>query len=408
MMFFWVVAVALIGAALLFLLPPLFLRNQSEKTLDRKELNIAVHRDQLVEIENDLRAGTLSEEQYQVAKQDLEKGLLESVEGETVQGAEVIQTMAARSSAWFVILAVPLVSLFLYSQLGGGKAAFNPELAKPSVETEGHEGNIEQMVIALQQRLEDNPEDFEGWAMLGRSYYFMRQFKPAADAYARSIELGGKEDPDLWADYADALALTQNRSLQGAPMDAIKMALIIDPEHVKGLWLAGTGAYEIQDYRTAKGYWERLLKVLPPGSDNARMMESNLAELNALIGGGSTGPATTIAQVSGKVSLARELAANVAPDDTLFIFARAADGPPAPLAILRKQVRDLPLEFRLDDTMAMSPAMKLSNFQEIIIGARISRSGTAMAQTGDLEGLSAKIRLENNKPVSIVIDKVIK
>lgn len=408
MMFFWIIAVALIGAALLFLLPPLFLRNQQEQTLDRKDLNVAVYRDQLTELDNDLRADTLSQEQYQQARQDLEKGLLESVEGQGVQGGEVVQTMAAKSSAWFLILALPLVSLFLYAQLGGGKAAFNPELAKPNVEAEGHDGNMEQMVIALQQRLEENPGDFEGWAMLGRSYYFLRQFEPAADAYAKALELGGQDNADLWADYADTLALTQGRSLRGQPMEAIKRALVIDPSHVKGLWLAGTGAYEMQDYRTAKGYWERLLKVLPPGSDNARMIESNLAELNSMIGGGGAAQPAMAAQVSGKVSLAGDLASRTAPDDTLFIFARAAEGPPVPLAILRKQARDLPLEFTLDDTMAMNPAMKLSNFQEIIVGARISKSGMAMAQAGDLQGMSKKLRLDGKTPVTITIDTVVK
>jgi len=412
MMVFWIVAVALLLAALLFILPPLFLKGaqRGEQEVQRKELNVVVFQDQLKELESDLQNGTLSEDQYQQAKEEVERELLSSIDQEQESNANgEVHAVMAKASAWFVILALPILSFFLYGQLGGGEAAMNPETAQ--VQADGHQGaNVQQMISTLEDRLRDNPDDAEGWAMLRRSYYFIEQFRGAADAYGRAVELMGDVSADLLSDYADALALAQGRSLMGEPANLIRRALQVDPNHAKSLWLAGTAAYQGQQYAEAKEYWERLVVMLQPGSENAQMIEANLAELRQMLGEPTVAAASSTAatvSIRGSVALSDQLASMVSGDDTVFVFARAASGPRMPLAIVRKQVKDLPFEFTLDDAMAMNPAMKLSSFSEVVVGARVSKSGMAMPQSGDLEGTSDTISVNTSEMLEIVIDKVI-
>ncbi len=415
MIFFWVIVVLLIVAALLFVIPPLFQQTQTQRDqIKREELSIAVYKDQVAELERDLANGTLSQEQFELAKQDLERELLESTAAEKEMNQssdDIAHTMAAKASAWVIIIALPILTISFYNSFGGGPEALDAENAKPQVAAEGHQGaDVEKMIASLQQRLEENPDDAEGWAMLGRSFYYVQQFDKAAMAYARAIELVPQESADLYADYADAQALANNRNLQGKPMQAAERGVQIDPTHVKALWLAGTGAYQAQNWQKAKQYWEQLLTQLPSGSENAQMIEANLAEVYQFLG--EQPPQRTVAaasgvSVSGTVELSPELQGKVSADDVVFIFARAAEGPRMPLAILRKHVSDLPMTFTLDDSMAMTPAMKMSNFDKLVIGARVSKSGTAMPQPGDYQDLSAVINLSDGNEVNLIIDSLV-
>jgi cytochrome c-type biogenesis protein CcmH len=261
----------------------------------------------------------------------------------------------------------------------------------------------------LADRLEKAPDDAEGWRVLGRSYSVIGHYPEAARAYERAAALI-PGDAELLADYADALAMAQGRSMAGKPLELVTRALRIDPDQWKALALAGTAALERKDYAEAIAHWERLRKVLPPGSGMEQSVEASIAEARALAGAGpapkSKAQAAASARVAGRVSLAQGVAARAAPTDTVFIFARAASGPPMPLAVLRKQVRDLPLEFTLDDTMAMAPNLKLSSFPEVIVGARVSRSGSATAQSGDLRGQSKPVKI-GATGIAVVIDTAI-
>ncbi len=419
MMFFWVIVVLLIVAALLFIIPPLFQAEDESIAADRvkrDELSIAVFKDQVAELERDLNNGTLSQEQFELAKQDIERELLESTQAEQAMqssGDKIVNAMAAKASAWVIIIALPILTIALYKSFGGGPEAFDPSLVQQQVNAEGHQGgDVEEMIATLTQRLEANPDDAEGWAMLGRSYYFVQQYDTAAKAYENAIAKFSVESADLYADYADAKALANNRSLLGKPMEAVVRAIQIDPNHTKSLWLAGTGAYQAKDWQKTKQYWEHLLTLMPKGSENAQMIEANLSEVYQFMGQAApqqnTTNATSIATVSGTVELDPAVSSHVSPDDVVFIFARAANGPRMPLAILRKQVRDLPMSFTLDDSMAMTPEMKMSNFSELVIGARVSKSGTAMPGAGDIEGLSGIIRLSDGDEVNLIISDIIK
>jgi len=251
--------------------------------------------------------------------------------------------------------------------------------------------------------MRENPDDAEGWKLLGRSYVALGRFPEALDAYAKAAARKPR-DAELLADMADVLATTRSERLQGEPEKLVLRALEIDPQNLKALALAGTAAFDRRDYAGATRYWQRMLPLVEPGSEDARQIQASIAEARSR--GGAPAAAAPRA-LQGKVSLSKKLAAQASPDDTVFIFARAAEGPPMPLAVKRARVRDLPFEFALDDSMAMAPGMNLSAHARVVVGARISKSGQPTAQPGDLQGLSAPVS-NDARGVSVVIDAVVR
>jgi cytochrome c-type biogenesis protein CcmH len=265
------------------------------------------------------------------------------------------------------------------------------------------------MVDKLAQHLKQDPNDGEGWAMLARSYSVMERNAEALDAYEKASALR-KDDPSLLVDYADALAVKNNHSLAGEPMKLIAQALKIDPANLKGLALAGTDAFVRQDYAQAVRYWSEVQKVGPPDNALVQQVSSSLQEARSRAGlPAAPAPMSTpapqqaaasqaalkgdAASVGGTVSLSPAMAAKAGPQDTVFIFARPADGGRMPLAAQRIQVKDLPYRFTLDDSKSMSAAKPLSSSAQVILGARISKSGDAIPQPGDLTGQTGPVAL---------------
>ena len=404
MTLFWIIGGLLVAVALLFIVPPL-LRREAAGRLSRSAVNIAVHRDQLRELDADLRAGTLSAEHYEKARRELEARLLEDVGG--TEGTAGLPQWGRRA-ALVLGLAVPLAAVGLYFVVG------NPQALAPQAATDAAHNldaqKIQVLVERLAERLKNNPDEVQGWVMLARSYAVLGRFDEAAAAYAHAAaRLPG--DAQVLADYADALAMAQGRRLQGEPEKIIARALQADPDNVKALALAGTVAFEKQDYASAVAHWERILRLVPQDSDLAQSVRASVAEAQALAGRGAAPQARVAAPgnnaVSGVVKVAPGLAAKVAPTDTVFIFARAVDGPRMPLAILRRQASELPAPFTLDDTMAMTPDTRLSNFPRVVIGARISKTANATPQPGDLQGVSQPVT-GNATGVTVVIDSEIR
>lgn len=285
MMLFWTIAALLIAAALLFVLPPLLGRRDGQQGPTQKALNIAVYRDQLAELEADLRNGNLDQAQFEQARSDLQRSLLETAGDAPASVAASAGKAQGRWVVFVVGVALPLFASGLYMVLGGGAAALDPKQLAAGLNGESHMGSVEDMIVSLQKRLESKPDNPAGWAMLARSLYVVGRHAEAGDAYARAIESGAGDEPDVLAGYADVLALQQGRVLAGKPMELLARALQIDPDHQKSLWLAGTGAYQAKDFRTARDYWRRLAALLPPGSEDAQTMQANLAELDKLMAG---------------------------------------------------------------------------------------------------------------------------
>ena len=412
MTLFWLTASALIAAVLALLLPPLLRRRSAAHAVSRKAINVAVYRDQLRELEQDYAAGAVSREGYEEARREIERRLLEDVRDED---EDARSGASGRNAAVLVGAAVPVIAFALYFAVGNfevllpGRAG-GPEQAGHSISEE----QIRELTGSLAARMEKEPDNVEGWVMLGRSYTMLGEFDNAARAYGNAVARS-RPDAALLADYADALAMAQGRSLEGEPERLIHRALAIDPENVKALALAGTAAFERKEYAKATEYWERILKIAPEGSEFARSVRESIAEAQQLAGrsaapgsaGGASGTATEAAPtskaVSGVVEIAPSLAERVAPDDTLFIYARAAEGPRMPLAVVRAKAKDLPFAFTLDDRNAIAQGLKLSSQGRVIVGARISKSGNATPQRGDLEGASAPVEV-GARNVQVVVN----
>jgi cytochrome c-type biogenesis protein CcmH len=397
---FWVIAVVLAAAALAFVLPPLLRTRRAPPGAANDATNVAVYRDQLRELEADLAAGTLAREQYDDARRELEARLLDDVRD---AGSRPRVAAPGRWAAISAGIAIPLVSIALYLAVGN-PAALSPESGSHGVTRQ----QIEDMVDRLAARMKENPGDPVGWAMLGRSYSVLDRFAEAAVAYANAVK-NSPPDAQLLADYADALAMAQGRRLEGEPERLIAQALKIDPRNVKALALAGTAAFERHDFKGAIAHWQKILAIAPPNSDMAESIRDSIADAEKLAGGPVKAPpaparaaAAASGTVSGTVQLAPALAARVAPGDTVFIFARAVDGPRAPLAVTRREVRELPATFTLDDRMAMAPGMNLSAHARVVVGARVSKSGQPTPQPGDFEGLSTPVKVGDTGVVVVI------
>ena len=396
---FLVLGAVLVAAALLFVVPPLA-RRGSRAVATRDAVNVAVYRDQLRELEADLRAGTLAPDQHEKARREIEARLLADVD----QGdGRTESPRNTRAAAVALALAVPICALAVYVAVGNPRA-ISPQAAEGGNAHGLNAQQFEALVARLAARLKDNPEDAEGWMMLGRSYAVLGRFGESSEAYVKAAARMPR-DAQLLADYADALAMAQGRTLKGEPEKILRRALAIDPDNVKALLLAGTAAFDRKDGATAIRHWERVLSLLPPESDMVQRVQASIAEARSLGGGAQLAKPVQAqggSRVSGVVRLAPEFAGKVAPGDTVFIFARA-EGPRMPLAILRKRGSDLPVQFTLDDSMAMAPQMKLSAFPRVVIGARVSKSANASPQPGDLQGLSAPVSV-GAKGVGVLID----
>ena len=307
---------------------------------------------------------------------------------------------------------IPLATAVLYWQLGSPGALTTPAHAMPAAHPGGHDTSTEQiamMVDNLARKLDEQPQNPQGWAMLARSYDVLGRHSDAAAAYEKAVTLV-PDDATLLADYADALAMTQQRQLAGKPMLMVRRALKLEPHNVKALALAGTDAFERRDFRGAANFWDKALKAVPADSEFTESLRASLAEAQSLAGDPAprsmTKPAPA-AQISGRVTLSPALKLELHPDSTLFVFARAESGPRMPLAILRSSANALPMDFTLDDSSAMSPALKLSGFERVIVSARVSRSGEALPQPGDLMGSSGPVAV-GSRAVHIEIGEIVK
>ena len=408
---FWIVVALLLVGALLMLLPPLWQprRPASQPTADG--VNLSIYRDQLQEAERDLDTGLIAVDQMGQVRSDIQRRLLEDTPAAAPERAA---PTTARRSAIALALLIPIGSVLTYLALGGqpirtpATAAGNPSVdSRHSVTPE----QIQNMVATLAERLKSEPDNAEGWMMLARSYTALGRYADAVIAFRRASALA-PSNATLLADFADVLGMAQGKRLSGEPTRLIQRALDANPQHVKALALAGSASFEARDYAGARDYWERLLAVAPPQSDIARSIQGSIAQVRRLEGATPAAPgvaagtaAGATPSVSGEVSIGQGLAAGVAPGDTLFIFARASQGQPMPLAIIKRPVGAWPAPFVLDDAMAMAPNLKLSGFGQVIVSARISKSGAAAPQAGDLVGQSAPVA-PGAKGLRIVIDKV--
>lgn len=391
---FWLLGALMILLALAFVVPPL-LRTPAPADPRRRALDQA------------RQAGVLDRAEYAAKLAAL--GASELVAS---------NPSSNRLVAVLVSLFIALASIGLYAKLGDPRV-FDPDVQ--SVATAMQQAQqagltpMDQAIAGLVERLAREPDDVEGWLLLGRAYKSTEHFDQARDALARALVLS-PEDPSIMVEYAEARTLAApDKLFQGEAAQLLDQALQLDPDNQRALWLRGIAHYQAGDTEAAAASWEHLLAVLPEDSSVRDSVSQQLAQLRSRDPGTSAGPAaataedatTTPPRLTVKVSLAPELASKVQPDDVLFVFARAAQGSRAPLAIERRHARELPLSIELDDGDAMVAQMNLSSTARVVVGARISRSGTAQAQPGDLETLSEPLPNSHAQAIELVIDRVV-
>lgn len=371
---------------------------------------------QIAQLDELKSSGVLTTEAARDARERLQEELLATViQPSGREAAADTSTQQPRPSHRLVLGLVTFLLVFSiagYAWLGNRAGlSVNPGSAVAANPAEAVGGaQIEAMIDRLAQRLKTAPDDAEGWAILGRSYSALGRHTEALQAYKKVIELR-PQDAQGYADIADAIATDNGNHLDGEPEKLIAKALTLDPDNVKALALSGTIAFNRGDAATAAKQWEQALRNVEPGSEMATQLQGALKEARQLAGLPAQ-PAASAAvgtgkTVQGRVTLSDKIKALASPEDTVFVFARSAQGGKAPLAVLRKQVKDLPFDFTLDDSLAMNPAMRISTSREVQVGARISKSGNPMPQPGDLQGLTATVAV-GTRGITMEISEIVR
>jgi cytochrome c-type biogenesis protein CcmH len=414
---FWSLAAVMMMVALLFVLPPL-LRKRELTAVSRDDLNTEVIKTQIAELDADLAAGKLDEDQYGAARTDLEQELLYDL---ATTGPARREPRSGRWATLLIIPALPLCAVLLYQQLGSEELIDRLQQAQTMPSQPAQQAaSVEDMIAKLAARLQQQPDDLKGWTMLARSYNILKRYSEAEVAYENVLRLGG-ENAGLLTDYADAMVMANGGRFTDEAGALLTRALELEPDNLKGLWLAGHWKNQLGMYAEAIDYWQKAALLLPDDGEDKPVITRQIQQAQQQLGiavdseqQATTSPAAVSPDKSAssvtlqvQVSLDPALVAKTSPGDTVFIFARAAQGPRMPLAIVRKQVKDLPVNVTLDDSMAMSPQMVLSKFDQVTVGARVSKSGNAMPASGDLQGSRSPVHTASASNIEIIINEVL-
>jgi cytochrome c-type biogenesis protein CcmH len=449
MTIFWILAGGLALLAISFVVAPLLRRSGPEADVDQDQVNLALFKQQLGELDNDLAAGKLEQHEYDAARRDLERELLYDIGG-TATAPKTART-GGRWAAPALAVCVPLLAVGLYQVIGYQEMISQTQPSEPSTIANAHAGGADGMppldvlVERLAERMEQNPDDLEGWIMLGRTYFTLGQPKPALAAIERAYALA-PNNTEVMLHLAEATAANQGKSLEGRPAELVAQVLKQEPDNPSARWLSGMIAFQRGQYNAAVVNWQKVLAQLDPAGEQAADLRGLVEQARQRAGApprpiaeaaqsagsagvtatvadgpsqamamapaaeaaeGSTGPqAGSTAGIDVSVSIDPAIADQVSPSDTLFVYAKAASGPPMPLAVHRGTVAELPLTVRLDDSMAMMPQMRLSAFPEVKIGARVSKSGAATPQSGDVEGETDPVATAEVGSVAVTINRV--
>jgi cytochrome c-type biogenesis protein CcmH len=428
---FWLSAFALAAVVLIALVWPLLRRRSSQAPGDEAAAT-AIFRDHKRQLDAEFAAGTLSAAEREAAQAELVARFGTELSVEPAAAAA-----PSDRSRWIAAIAVaamvPVVAGVLYTLLGNPAAVNStsvPVARNPHGEGSANDPKIVAMIETLAEKMKANPDDPNGWVLLGRSYLKLGRYDESAAAFAEAA----KRMPEvaaLLADQAEAIAMAQGKSLAGRPSELLKRALALDPNDPKTVAMSGAAAAERKDYDGAIKLYSQLKSMVQPGSEDSQQIDQVIAELEVMKSGkpaqtAASAPAATQAAaapaaatpaapapsgaagagISGRVEIDPKLAAKMIPGDTLFIFARNAEGSRMPLAILRGTAAELPKAFALTDAMAMTPTQTISLAKSVVVEARISKAGNAAAQPGDLQGTSKPLS-PGATNVRIVIDQVI-
>ncbi len=429
---FWIIAAVLVFIALALILPPLLkptteLAGAGESSQQLRRLqNIEIAKEQLNELEQRFEKGEMDNDAYQQTRDELELALYNNMqESEQDSAFDAAKATSKKSFLGSVAIAllVPLIAIGTYLKLGdpvfttdlSSRVAAKTEIRKDLPKKADGTPDVDAMVSSLQKKMEANPDNAKGWFMLGRSYMVMKRYPDAVKAYEQVNRLM-PNSPNVMLSLADAISMKNNGQIAGRPAELIEQVLKVDPANVTGLWLGGMAARQQLNYVTAVERWQKVLPLLDTQKDKnevnsliAEAMKNMSPEQLKAMKKQAEAIAVAARETAAKgirvhVALSDTLKSQANPDDLVFIYAKAVSGPPMPLAVARKRVKDLPVDIVLDDSMAMMPNMKLSGFSEVVIGARVSKSGRPIAQKGDL--FTEKMPVKAGQQVDLLINSI--
>jgi len=449
---FYIAAAVMTVLAIAIIVPPLLRKSEFEAEPDDLRLseNLSAAEDRLKRLKAELDSEAIDQTTYERAREDIEKNL--ALDIDRIDQQNLPNTTPSPVMAVAVALLVPLFAGFLYLSLGTPDAIENTgaTTSESTVNEQPTAADVDEMVAGLAKRLEDEPDNVEGWYRLGQSYLVLGRFDESIAAARRVRELSN-DDPAALLLHASALSGASDGSIEGETEELVLAVIKVQPENPQALWMAGMGARQREDRVAAIEYWNRLLPLLAPQPEQQQELRTLIAATEAEITAGTTGTDTgtppdseaRAADTSGSeattdsdttrttdsaaagsreadastdtaagsvlnvhVSLDPSLVDQAKADHSVFVFARAMDGPPMPLAVVRTTVADLPVTVQLDDSSAMLPAMTLSKFDQVFVGARISPSGDAIGQSGDLEGSVSPVDTKDADEVRVTIDSV--
>ena len=391
---FFIAAFLLLALVLFLLLRPFIFSGKGEET-SRRQMNAAIYREELDKLVAEHAAGLINADEYEMSHAEMRQRLFQDTSEEddcSVMGS-------SKKVVIGLCVFIVLLSSAIYFSLGDVIRIAQYNEQRPTTQA-----GVEKMVAEFALKMEKDPDNLKGWAMLARSYRILGRNQDAANAYARAGSFIN-DDPELLAEYADTLASVSNGNFSGKPLALINQALKIDPNNLLALWLSGSASFAAQNYKAAVQAWERLANQLPPGSEEARAIQGSIAEARSK--GGLT---STIASVggskgiSGKIELSAELKSQVKPSDTVLVIARQP-GERMPVAVLKVAVGDFPMNFVLTDALAMNPNMPISKLSEVAIEVRISKTGMAKPEAGDLMSSVQTVKVGSNQ-VKLLINQV--
>jgi len=399
---FLIPALLLLVLILLLLLRPFFFPAKESAT-SRRQMNAAIYREELDKLEADRLSGVVDSSSYELVHAEMRQRLFQ----DTNEADDLAVSGSPKKTIIGISLFVVILSTGLYFSLGDVFRIADISDQKPMTQ----EG-VEKMVTEFASKMEKEPDNLKGWAMLARSYRILGRNADAEKAYVRAGSFVDT-DPQLLADYADTLAANANGNFAGKPLQLINKALALDPNNLLALWLSGTADFNAQNYKSAVQSWEKLAKLLPADSNEARTIAASIAEARSKGGlapasasenASSSTPVISNQGVSGQVDIARDLQSKIKPGDVLMVIARKP-GERMPVAVLKIAVTGFPMKFVLNDALAMSPNALISQLPEVVIEARISKTGMAIPEAGDLTSKSQTVKVGSTN-ISLMIDQV--
>ena len=455
MLVFWLLALTMIAAALVLLVPPLLRgpATRHDAPGSARDANVALYRERLAELDRERGRGEIEEERYAVLREDLERGLLADIDAAPTASASCGQAAWRSPPRWMAVavgLLVPACGLGIYLWLGSPQG-IDPRVQQPRAVADSAGANnaaadsaesapdVEAMVDSLAAKLAAEPDNAEGWLLLARSRVVQERFGEATTAFERAHALLG-DSPALLTDWAEAEAgAAAGSRFPASALDRIDRALELDPDHEKALWLGGFAAAQNGRTNIAVARWERLLARQPPGSREESIVTELLAQVRGTgsslpaarstadestgsaagaESGGDAGSKAGVRSGAGtgsgsgarivvEVSLAPDLAVEPHTGEPVFVFAREPSGGGPPVAVARTMVGALPATIVLDESNAMIPSRSLASVERVLVAARVARSGTANRSSGDVEGVAGPVAVAGNAPVSVVISQIV-